>query len=387
MSNFKIGFFGDIMMGVCSDTRQSYENLLGVRVQKGNYNLDALNEFVNINDINIANLESPLSQEVHYQRGQKKILGPKEGIDLLKKLNINVVSLANNHTFDQGLQILSETKTILKDTGIISIRSPQFNDMSHTFEKKGKKICIIAYGAKPFYNVETDCLDPDYYKNWGFFRDSIRNNEDELNPDWLSTGNLAPLIKEVKMRKEEGSLVLVFIHWGFANTKLPSPIQIEIAHKLINTGANAVIGHHPHVIQPIEIYKGKPIAYSLGNFMFDSWKPDKKRSLLVRLTEKENSFLPEYFISDRDANYRFRFNPITMKEAEIKADEHTLQFLYPEFLETEIKNAKNILSSYYRYSQYRNRCRKPDIKKELVDFYDCDFSLSDKLSILFSKIK
>ena len=80
-------------------------------------------------------------------------------------------------------------------------------------------------------------------------------------------------------------VVIVSIHAGVEYTRKPTQEQVDFAHLAIDSGADVVIGHHPHWIQTIEIYKNKPIFYSLGNFVFDQeWSLDTKEGLIVQLT-------------------------------------------------------------------------------------------------------
>lgn len=84
--------------------------------------------------------------------------------------------------------------------------------------------------------------------------------------------------------KEKCDLVVVCIHWGFEYNRLPMPLDIDLAHKAIDAGADLIIGHHPHCVQPKEIFKEKPIYYSLGNFYFS-----RRRS---RFTKKFDEPVP-----------------------------------------------------------------------------------------------
>jgi len=386
MNGIKIGAFGDVMFGVCSSPYLRYDELLPVRLQKDSIDVSAFNHFVRENDINIANLESPISRDIVYRRGEKKLIGPVESINVLENLNINLVSLANNHSFDYGNKILEETKKLLLERGIHSIHSPQHGDMVYHSERKGIRLSIIAYGAKPFYNVETDSIDPDYYKNWSFYRDIIHNMDESSQIDYLSKGNLKPLVLELQKQKNSADFVIIYIHWGFTNTRLPSPLQIEIAHKLIDMGADAVIGHHPHVIQPVEIYKGKPIAYSLGNFLFDSWKSENKRSLVLQINVRDHSIVNHFYISDRDSHYKFRIETATMREKIINYIDQAIHFVYPDFMEWEISNADDIISSYYKYSKYRSKCRSQNLLKTIKELWKSDYRLRSKISIISSYI-
>ena len=78
------------------------------------------------------------------------------------------------------------------------------------------------------------------------------------------------LIEVIKQMKDNCDYIFVYLHWGIEKNTEPESYQVELAHKLIDAGADAVIGSHPHVLQKIDFYNGIPIAYSLGNFMFNA---------------------------------------------------------------------------------------------------------------------
>ena len=103
------------------------------------------------------------------------------------------------------------------------------------------------------------------------------------------------------------------IHWGFEYDTKPSSRQREIAHKLVDSGADVVIGHHPHVVQPIEIYKGKAIFYSLGNFIFDQNTKETKRGFGVGTVYRDGRM--EYYLFP----YTIKsFQPTTMPHDAMK---------------------------------------------------------------------
>jgi len=88
---------------------------------------------------------------------------------------------------------------------------------------------------------------------------------------------------DVRKFKKENDIVVISFHWGGELMKTPKDYQVLLAHQTIDCGADLVIGHHPHVVQGIEIYKGKAIVYSLGNFIFGSYSENVKESMLISL--------------------------------------------------------------------------------------------------------
>jgi poly-gamma-glutamate synthesis protein (capsule biosynthesis protein) len=161
-------------------------------------------------------------------------------------LGINAVSLANNHTLNNGAKGLANTKKVLPENGIAYIgQDAVFNDESvKTFENGGNiKLSVITI----------DCL----------------NTNDDITPT-------------IKKQKDLGNKVLIFPHWGTEYEQTHSFSQEKLAHAWIDAGADFVFGGHPHVIQDAELYKGKPIFYSMGNLLFDQdFSPETQRGLVV----------------------------------------------------------------------------------------------------------
>ncbi len=161
---------------------------------------------------------------------------PPEVIHLLKKLGFTVLNIANNHTKDKGAAILRGTRGFLVKNGIHPLGDYQSCD-SRYYYREGN---ILFIGAHLVYGNPV-CVK------------EIINN-----------------VKKIKERDPD-SYIIVTPHWGTEYTSLPNKFQKDTAHAFIDAGVDAVIGHHPHVVQAIEEYKGKPIFYSLGNFVFDMY--------------------------------------------------------------------------------------------------------------------
>jgi len=154
---------------------------------------------------------------------------------LLKSLHFSLVSLANNHASDFYEHGYIETVDYLMSGDIIAFGSPR-NDKNivKTVRVKGQNICFVGYHDLYTYDPE-------------------------------------PAYDAVSSSKGDCSYIVVYPHWGEEYEVIQSRRQVELAHRFIDAGADLVIGAHPHVVQPLEIYKGKAIFYSLGNFMFDQY--------------------------------------------------------------------------------------------------------------------
>ncbi|MCX6715987.1 MAG: CapA family protein [Candidatus Taylorbacteria bacterium] len=152
---------------------------------------------------------------------------------LLKRLNFSAVSLANNHALDFYGDGYYQTVRNLATVGIASFGSPRNDEnISMKFDVQGKTICLVGYH---------DLYIPDP----------------------------APALKEVGEIRPDCSYVVLSVHWGDEYKQTVTERQKMLARKFIDAGVDLIIGAHPHVVEPVEIYKNKAIFYSLGNFIFD----------------------------------------------------------------------------------------------------------------------
>jgi len=165
---------------------------------------------------------------------------------------IDIVSLANNHAMNGGKPGLIETMKTLKELGIIYVGAGsnlQEARSCRILEVKGRKIGFLAYA---------DIGGPAATSQPGIA---------------VLKDTLSQVLEEVKTAKRKVDFLIVSFHWGIEGSTKPSARQKSVAQKVIDVGADIVIGHHPHVLHPVETYKGKTIAYSLGNFVFDNPRP------------------------------------------------------------------------------------------------------------------
>lgn len=183
-------------------------------------------------------------------------------VGILKDMGVDLVSLANNHALDYGQDALLDTFDTLDNAGIAYLgagkdinraKAPVFREI------EGKKIAFLAASRVVFA------------MNW-YASDS--------KPGMLGTYDPAMLLESIKEAKANSDYVVIFVHWGVELADHPQDYQRSLARQYIDAGADAVIGCHPHVLEGFEFYKGKPIAYSLGNFLFTN---RSNRSGLLKL--------------------------------------------------------------------------------------------------------
>lgn len=198
-------------------------------------------------DIAFANLETPLSDQGRYS-GQFRT--PTSFVEGLKWAGIDVLSTANNHALDAEGIGLVDTKNALQRANIGAVGSGRnLADARLPFivEKEGLRFAFLSYSQ--FVDVGSS----------GFAL-SDRSGVVPLDPF---------LIKEdIQRIRDQVNYVVISLHWGVANKQDIHPAARKFAQTIIDAGADIILGHHPHVPRGIEVYKGKAIIYSLGNFIF-----------------------------------------------------------------------------------------------------------------------
>lgn len=181
-------------------------------------------------DLTIVNMEGTLTEETARETKQFAFKGDAAYAKILSSGAVEAANLANNHSFDYGKKSYEDTIAALEAEGISSFGY----ERTAVMDIKGVKVGFAGvYELAKHIDCKQDLLD-----------------------------NIASL-------KEQGAqLIIVSFHWGQEKENIPNNVQVELAHTAIDNGADLVLGHHPHVLQGIEEYKGKNIVYSLGNFCF-----------------------------------------------------------------------------------------------------------------------
>ena len=241
---------GDIMLG------RYVETLTEEHGEK--YPFERVQNLLKSTDIAFGNFEGavPLKHEKTRDR-ELRLSFRQETVPLLKDVGFDVLSLANNHSLDFGTEGYENTVRICESHGMVC-GGHSTNLVPSSFEQfdvGDSKVGILFLHA-----LEID-------------------TEDE---------ELTSLMADMKQMTD---IQLAYIHWGTEYKTIHSPEQEVLAHFLIDNGFDAIVGHHPHVIQDIELYKEKPIFYSLGNFVFDQYFDDNVQTGLGVRLEIEKSGL------------------------------------------------------------------------------------------------
>ncbi len=257
----KMLFAGDVMMDW---------GIKDIIIKKdASYPLKKLKSFLLTFDYRFCNLESPISDtgEVHTDK-KYVFLGKPRHLEMLKYADINCVSLANNHACDYSKTALLDTINNLREKGISTTGAGKDIKSAHlpvTAAINKLKIAIIAYTSIAY-------------------DDSFAG---ESSPG-VANAKIDLISNDIKQLRDHYDFIIISVHWGDEYSEYPNEKQIELGHAIIDNGADVIIGHHPHIFQGVEIYRGKPIFYSLGNFIFGSLNEDIRDNILVEIIFLKN---------------------------------------------------------------------------------------------------
>ncbi len=265
---------GDCTLG--SDPRFSYGGSFHARFEEEGENhayfFENVAPFFREDSLSFVNFEGTLTEETERADKAYTFKGPAHYAKILTEGDIEAVSLSNNHTYDFGETGFKDTKKALEKENI-----------AYTYSDK-----TVLFSVRPGQEaVEVK------------EKDEKGENETYIGivafSIWYDDAEVRANIKEAisALRKQGADLVFVSCHWGLEGENYPYDVQKTVGRYAIDIGADGVWGHHPHVIQGIEKYKGKEIVYSMGNFCFGgNHNPADKDCFMYRMTfETEDGLL------------------------------------------------------------------------------------------------
>ena len=249
-------FAGDVML----------DDGPGQVVARGDDPLRHFDAVLRAPDHTIGNLETPVAEsgqptatKIYNFRAHPRVLGAMQG-------RFDAVSVANNHSGDYGQGAFIDTLKRVRDAGISTFGGGMNLEEAHRphwVHVNGVKLAVLGYDEFKPRRFEAGAATP-----------GVAWSEDEQ------------AVADIRAARAAGAdVVIPFMHWGWERERQPTERQRRLARLLIDAGADAVVGGHPHVTQGAELYRGKPIVYSLGNFVFDSFEdvPGGTTGWLLRL--------------------------------------------------------------------------------------------------------
>jgi poly-gamma-glutamate synthesis protein (capsule biosynthesis protein) len=223
-------------------------------------------------DLAMVNLENPLTKASTPMPGKQfNFKADPDMVQVLKEGGVDLVTLANNHTMDYQSEGLLETMSTLDKAGILHLgagrditeaRRPEIIDV------KGQRIAYL-----------------------GYFGEDYAATDQSAGTSPIMEARIS---QDIKAIRNQVDWVVVNFHWGQENASHPADWQVELARYTIDQGADVIVGHHPHVLQGAEIYKGRPIAYSLGNFIFGGNSRSDYDTAILKVSVKDKQMKVEF---------------------------------------------------------------------------------------------
>ena len=290
-----LSFTGDCILGTDEyfawDTGlPAYYDLYGPE-----YFLKNVRSIFEEDDLTIVNMEGTLTEETTRVEKQFAFKGDPDYVKILTSSSVEAANVANNHSHDYGEKSFQDTVNILETNGI---RTFGYDNVA-IMEIKGIRV--------------------------GMF--GIYELDDHLER--------IPQVKKdiAKLKEQQADIIVAVFHWSNELVTVPDENQVTLAHLAIDEGADVVVGHHPHVVQGIEKYKGKIIAYSLGNFCFGgNTHPTEMDTFIFQqkfvLNGAKNITVSEYHlipcrVSSETTYNNYQPTPLTGEEA--KETMHKIQ--------------------------------------------------------------
>jgi len=265
-------FGGDVLLA------EHYEFGVGDSVSHAFRQLDLLQTA----DVSMVNLETPVTTRGSRVEKPFNFRMKPRFLRAFTLAGIDIVNIANNHIHDYGPVGLFDTIRHLDSAGILHVGAGRNRKEAHKpviVEAKGKRIGFLGYYGGGEAPAAT--------------RDSAGVARRDL-----------PLIgKDINALRTKDSVdfIVVNLHWGVEKAEEPEPSQVRFARKVVDAGADAIVGHHPHVLQGIECYKSAVIAYSLGNLVFGGNSRSSYDTGLLEIRLEQDTVL-------------YRFNPVRVRE-------------------------------------------------------------------------
>jgi poly-gamma-glutamate synthesis protein (capsule biosynthesis protein) len=218
-------------------------------------------------DLRFCNLECPISDRGRDLHHLYSFRADPRALAGLKAAGFDVVSLANNHSYDWGPAALVDSLERLRAAGIRPVGAGRNILAAHypaLMNVGGLRIAFLGY-------VEIEPKEA----TAGVGRPGVA---------WLEP---VQVLADIRFARALADLVIVCPHWGVEYALRPTRGQVEFAHRMIDAGADLIVGSHPHVVQPLEAYHDRWIAYSLGNFVFDQKSAAGHHGLMLKVTVRD----------------------------------------------------------------------------------------------------
>jgi len=322
-------------------------------------------------DFGFVNLETPVAP--NHSHGTKAFMfnAPIALLESLKANGINIVSFANNHVFDQGYAAFNETLGHLQEQGLLYVGSGDSADDAWKpviFEKNGIKIGWL--GMTRWLNGNRNPTK-DSEPHVAFFPYPGESNGAPGRDE-------AGVLDAIKNARAQCDFLLISIHWGIEYSATPRPEDVDMAHKMLEAGAGAIVGGHPHVLQPVETYltqdhRKTVIFYSLGNFLSNQsasyiggLMPDKNGDPRDEMVAKFSIVKKDY----GPAGIQFELADVGIiptwgenNRLRVRSGFDKAMFIHPVFIDREIPRIQSRLDELSQPSRDLTAAEKQEFKQ------------------------
>jgi poly-gamma-glutamate synthesis protein (capsule biosynthesis protein) len=236
-------------------------------------------------DLTVINLECPATDVIDPESKEFMFRCDPAALPVARRSGVEVANQANNHAYDQGPNGLLDSIRRIRRAGIAPVGAGADQERAlraATFDVKGWRVAVVGIG---------EVLDPTYMV---------------AGPDRPGTAaghDFGLALRAIRDASRRADLVIVSIHWGYELDTQPRAYQIDEAHRMIDAGADVIFGHHAHRLQPMDTYRGRPIFYSLGNFVWPHLSEEASTTAVAEVRVTPNGrftarLLPAYVVSD-----------------------------------------------------------------------------------------
>ena len=216
--------------------------------------------------LTVVNVECPVTDKGEQLDKEFSFHGTPAALPAMRDAGIEVGSLANNHAYDRGPEGVIDSRRNLQRAGIAAVGAGKDQEEALQpafFEVQGWKIAVLGFD---------EVLDP---------LDAVAGPN---KPGTAAGHEFSLMVRAVKAASERADLVVVMIHWGVELDTQPRDYQISEGHRLIDAGADMIFGAHSHRLQPMSVYEGRPIFWSLGNFVWPNFSSAGSTTAVAEVT-------------------------------------------------------------------------------------------------------
>ncbi len=217
-------------------------------------------------DLTIVNVECPVTDRGAQLPKEFSFHGSPDALPAMRRAGIDVGSLANNHAFDRGPIGLVDSRKNLAEARIAPVGAGKDQAQALApalFPVKGWMVAVLGFD---------EVLDPLY--------EVAGPNE----PGTAAGHDFGMMLRTVRRVAERADIVIVMIHWGVELDTQPRAYQVREGHRLIDAGADVIFGAHSHRLQPLSTYRGRPIFWSLGNFLWPNFSVEGSTTAVAEVT-------------------------------------------------------------------------------------------------------